>query len=210
MATPRIAIVGGGLAGLSCAVGLGGRGQQDALLKRRKYLGGRAGSFVDRTTGDSVDHCQHVAMGCCTNFLDFCRRTGISELFDRQATLHFLGPDGRRSDFAPTSWLPAPLHLAFPLLKLNYLSLSDKISIARCLLALSNTPSADSPASPTVLAWLQQQRQSANAIERFWKVVLVSALAESLDRASLAAARKVFVDGFMAHRDAGNILVPKV
>ena len=39
--------------------------------------------------------------------------------------------------------------------------------------------------------------QAARPKERFWAVVLVSALGETLDRASVAAARKVFVDGFM-------------
>jgi squalene-associated FAD-dependent desaturase len=43
----------------------------------------------------------------------------------------------------------------------------------------------------------------------FWEVVLVSALGESLDRASLAAARKVFVDGFLAARDAYVLLAPQ-
>src|SRR4029078_8691534 len=128
----------------------------------------------------------------------------------RHSTLHFFGPDGRRSDFAPSRWLPAPLHLAGPLLSLKYLSWSDKLSIARAMFALLKAPRADMAEGPTVLDWLQRQRQSPQAIERFWKVVLVSALAESLDRASLAAARKVFVDGFLAHRDASQVLVPRV
>ena len=38
----------------------------------------------------------------------------------------------------------------------------------------------------------------------------MSALGESVDRASLPAARKVFVDGFMSARDAYHILVPTV
>ena len=56
--------------------------------------------------------------------------------------------------------------------------------------------------------WLLQQGQSQQAIQRFWSVVLVSALGETLDRASLAAAQKVFVDGFLAHRRAYELLVP--
>jgi len=47
-------------------------------------------------------------------------------------------------------------------------------------------------------------------IERFWKVILVSELAESLERASLAAARQVFVDGFLVHPDAADVLIPTV
>jgi squalene-associated FAD-dependent desaturase len=78
------------------------------------------------------------------------------------------------------------------------------------MLVLIRSPTSDRKDSPTVLVWLQSQRQSEHVIERFWKVILVSALAESLERASLAAARKVFVDGFLAHRDAAAMLVPTV
>src|SRR5262245_18687744 len=101
----RIAIVGGGLAGLAAAAALVIRGCRVELFESRRKLGGRTGSYVDRATGDSIDHCQHVAMGCCTNFLDFCRQTGIDGLLDRHSTLHFYGLDGRRSDFSPSKWL---------------------------------------------------------------------------------------------------------
>jgi squalene-associated FAD-dependent desaturase len=63
---------------------------------------------------------------------------------------------------------------------------------------------------PTVATWLAAQRQTPAAIERFWKVVLVSALGESLELASLSAARKVFVDGFLAHRQAADVIIPRV
>src|SRR5262245_21077984 len=207
---PRIGIVGGGLAGLAAAVTLAPRGCHVELFESRRKLGGRAGSFFDRVSGESIDHCQHVAMGCCTNFIDFCDRTGLDDLFVRHSTLHFFGPDGRRSDFTPSRWLPAPLHLVGPLFSLKYLSWNDKRSIASAMLALVNLPLVEDAKGQTVLNWLTHQRQTPTAIERFWKVVLVSALAESLNRASLAAARKVFVDGFLASRSASDILVPCV
>jgi squalene-associated FAD-dependent desaturase len=237
----KIGIVGGGLAGLAAAVALVERGFHVELFEARRKLGGRAGSYIEPVSGESIDHCQHVAMGCCTNFLDFCCRTGVSDLLQRYKTLHFFGPDGKRSDFWPSAWLPAPLHLALPLLSLRYLSWRDKLGIARAMWALARVQGSafrvqregdrrqgtgvrgqgsgisgqtpltthHSPAT-TMLQWLQKQRQTPEAIERFWKVVLVSALADSLDRVSVAAARKVFVDGFMAHREAADVLVPAV
>lgn len=204
----RVAIIGGGLAGLAAAIALAGRGLQIELFEAKRRLGGRAGSYLDRESGELVDHCQHVAMGCCTNYLDFCRRTGIAELFARHRALHFFGLGGRRSDFRPSRWLPAPLHLAPALLGLAHLSLGEKWAIARAILRLIRTPAKDSADSPTVHAWLQEQHQPPRAIERFWQVVLVSALGESLDRASLAAARKVLLDGFVAHRDAADVYIP--
>ena len=208
----RVAIIGGGLAGLAAAVALAGRGWEIDLFESKRRLGGRAGSYLDRETGQPIDHCQHVAMGCCTNFLDFCRRTGISELFERHRQLYFFGPDARRSNFRPSDWLPAPLHLAPALIGLKYLSWSDKLAIARALRRLRNlSPDSRPPTpDPLVLDWLREQRQPPRAIEYFWQVVLVSALGESLDRASLSAARKVFLDGFLAHRAAADVLVPTV
>ncbi len=189
---------------------LAGRGLQVELFEAKRRLGGRAGSYFDRESGEWIDHCQHIAMGCCTNYQDFCRRTGIVELFDRYRELVFIGPDGVRSRFAPSRWLPAPLHLATALWGLKYLSLAEKLAIARAMWRMVRQPATDDANSPTVLAWLQSQRHPPRAIERFWQVVLVSALGESLDRASLAAARKVFLDGFLTHQQASDILVPRV
>lgn len=209
-AETRVAIVGGGLAGLAAATALCEHGCQVELFEAKRTLGGRAGSYQDRVTGEPIDHCQHVAMGCCTNFLDFCRRTGISDLLVRHRRLHFFGPDGRRSDFRASRWLPAPLHLLPALFNLRYLTWGDKLAIGRAMLRLMRMPAADRADGPTVLSWLREQRQSPQAIERFWQVVLISSLAESLDRASLPAARKVFLDGFLAHPDACDVLVPSV
>src|SRR5688572_6646110 len=149
--TQRVGIVGGGVAGLAAAVALVERGCQVELFEARRKLGGRAGSYVDRETGEAIDHCQHVAMGCCTNYLDFCRRTGIDGLFTRHSRLHFFGPAGRRSDFEPSRWLPAPLHLIGPLIGLKYLSWGDKWSIGQTMLKLARTAAADLAEGPTVL-----------------------------------------------------------
>jgi squalene-associated FAD-dependent desaturase len=62
----------------------------------------------------------------------------------------------------------------------------------------------------TIGAWLRRHGQSERAIAWFWSVVLVSALSESLDRASLSAARKVFRDGFLTHRRAYELYLPRV
>lgn len=205
----RIAIVGGGLAGLASAVALAGRGFDLELYEARRRLGGRATSFFDAASGEWIDHCQHVGMGCCTNLADFCRRTGLAEFFRRDKMLYFFGPDGRCHRLSASRWLPAPLHLAPALLRLGYLSLRERLGVARAMVRLARTaPQDDGPL--TVGEWLRRQGQSSRAIELFWSVVLVSALGEELDRASLMHARKVFVDGFFSARQAYEIDVPRV
>ena len=206
----RVAIVGGGLAGMAAAAALGSAGVAVELFEAKKQLGGRAGSFFDAESGEWIDHCQHVALGCCTNFFDFCRRTGIFDLLKREPTLHFFGQDGRRHDFRAMNWLPAPLHLAPALLRLRYLTVGQRLRIMRTMLRLRTTSPVDSRESPTIGEWLRQQGESDFSIEHFWSVVLVSALSETVDKASLPAARKVFVDGFMAARSAHKMYLPSV
>lgn len=204
----RVAVVGGGLAGLAACVALAEAGCEIELFEARRRLGGRATSFQDPITGDMVDHCQHVSMGCCTNLADFSRRVGVRHLFRRDATLHFIGLDGKRYEFSSVDRLPAPLHLAPGLFRLGFLSLGERVSIARALMELARMPAPSVENEPTVGEWLRQHGQSARAIEQFWSVVLVSALSEEVDRAGLRYARKVFVDGFMGHPQGYTMEVP--
>src|SRR5205809_5465427 len=106
-----VLIIGGGLAGLAAATALAPRGGRVTLLESRGRLGGRAGSFRDAASGQLVDACQHVSMGCCTNLAHFCRTVGIDRLLRPHPCLHFLTPDPRLSRFRADPW-PAPLHPA--------------------------------------------------------------------------------------------------
>lgn len=204
----RIVIIGGGLAGLAAAVGLAGRGHAVTLLESRPRLGGRASSFVDQATGTAIDNCQHVSMGCCTNFRHFCRTVGIERFFRREPELYFIGPEGRADVFSANR-LPAPLHLLSAFRRLSYLSLRDKVRLASGLRALARVRNAHQCDEPFD-RWLAGQQQTPAAIERFWQVVLVSALSESLDRISVGHARKVFVDAFLANRDGWQVEIPTV
>jgi squalene-associated FAD-dependent desaturase len=206
----RIAIVGGGLAGLAAAVELSGRGLHVEVFESRRQLGGRAGSFREPNSDSLVDHCQHVSLGCCTAWLDFCRRTGLEKFTKRHATLHFFGPDGRRCDVGAARWLPAPLHLLPSLLRLSYLTWSERLGILRAMRQLKAASTTDDPLGPTIGQWLLEQRQTPRAIELFWTPVIVSALGESLDRVSVPPVRKVFVDAFLGKRHAYEMIVPTV
>src|SRR5262249_37871544 len=159
----------------------------------RQRLGGRAGSFTDAATGQLVDACQHVSMGCCTNLAHFCRTIGIGHLLQPQSVLYFMTPNRRGSRVWADS-LPAPIPLAPALPFAHYRSPLEKLRVAWALACLQRLPaSADEP----FLDWLRRHRQTPGIIERFWSVVLISALNESPERIGLKYARKVFVDAFL-------------
>ena len=65
-----VSVAGGGLAGLAAGCALADAGFRVSLFERRPYLGGRASSYEHPGTGEVVDNCQHVLLGCCTNLLD--------------------------------------------------------------------------------------------------------------------------------------------
>jgi squalene-associated FAD-dependent desaturase len=204
----RVVIVGGGLAGLAAASALASRGMAVTVLESRPRLGGRASSIIDRDTGETIDNCQHVAMGCCTSFRHFCEVTGCSDLFETQKELYFVGPPGQAKvvRFAASS-LPAPLHLASSFMKMPWFTLGEKRQIAFGLRSLAKDRTKT---DRSFQKWLDGQRQSEAVQRRFWHLVLVSALSESLDRISFQHARKVFVDGFLSSREGWQVSVPTV
>ncbi len=203
-------IVGGGLAGLAAAAALVDSGVRVTLLEARRQTGGRAASFEDPVTGGLVDACQHVAMGCCTNFLDLCHRAGLADALRRDRTLWFIDPDDKRAACTPSRVLPAPLHLAPLLLGMRHFSLFEKISLARGMIGLARWRASATATRPTALAWLQSAGQPDRVIQLFWQPVIESALGESIDLVDVEAARKVCVDGFLAHREASDLFVPTV
>lgn len=206
MSRPTAIIIGGGLAGLAAATALAPNGWRVTIFESKSRLGGRAGSFTDPATCQVIDACQHVSMGCCTNFATFCLTVGIDHLLVPQKKLYFMTPDRRVSQFS-ASPLPAPLHLMWSFLRAHFLSLGEKFRIAYGLSRLVNEPADhDLP----ILSWLHAHRQTQRAINRFWSVVLVSALNESIERIGLKYARKVFRDAFWLDRRGFEVQVPTV
>jgi squalene-associated FAD-dependent desaturase len=205
--SPTVAIAGGGLAGLAAGCALAEAGFRVSLFERRPYLGGRASSYQHPGTGEIVDNCQHVLLGCCTNLLDFYKRAGVQDKIRWYEKLTFLEPGGRASEISPSA-LPAPLHTAPAFLRAQCLNFRDKLSISRAMAALA--PAAPPDRGESFLDWLKRHGQTERAIDRFWKTILVSALNEDLDRVSVPYAAQVVRESFLKSAAAGRIGIPTV
>ena len=90
--SPRVAVVGGGLAGLAAGCALAESGLRVTLFEKRSYLGGRASSYQHPGTGEVVDNCQHVLLGCCTNLIEFYQRIGAEDKIRWYEQMTFLEP----------------------------------------------------------------------------------------------------------------------
>ncbi len=195
-----VIIVGGGLAGISCALTLAENGVRVRLLETRKKLGGRATSFEDVRTGLVIDNCQHVVMGCCTNYLDLCDRLGVLGQFEWHDATWWYEHGGRTSVLRP-GILPAPAHMTGSFAFARFLSAGEKLAIARAMSAIIFENRAQC-ATETFAQWLARHRQPAEAVEKFWQPVVVSACNVPCDRVSAAVALHVFQEGFLAHKRA--------
>ena len=218
-----VVVVGGGLAGCTAALALARAGARVTLVEAKRRLGGRVGSYSDLTTGQTVDYCQHVGMACCTSLRRLIEMLDQEHEWRVERELYVYGPDGRCQCLKGLPCLPPPLHLSNWLLRWPGLTLPDRISIARAMLALDRVKIAEhdwhrSPELTTdlqqldqqsALAWLNAHGQSATALERFWSTIVVSALGEELSRVGLLAVAKVFQDGFLRQRDSFHLLIPQ-
>lgn len=205
--TPKVAVIGGGLAGCNTAMHLARHGVDVDLFEAKSRLGGRVGSFHDRHANAWVDYCQHVGMNCCTELKRWIADTGQSGLWETQTTLHFVDPRGKKIAISSLPF-PAPFHLAGLILKWPGLGIADRFRLALCLNALTRLRPDPIHDSQLAIDWLRTHWQTEQCLRKFWETILVSALGEKLTKVTLGAMRKVLVDGFARSRDAFHLLVP--
>jgi zeta-carotene desaturase len=197
-----VTVIGGGVAGMSAACALAEAGFHVKLFERRGYLGGRASSYLHPGVGEVIDNCQHVLFGCCTNLQGFYKRIGVAERIHWTSEMTMIEPGGRRSVLGP-SFLPAPLHGLPKLMTAHAFSLADKIALGRAFSALMKPVPADSTES--LGDWLKRNKQTRGAVERFWRLVIASALNAEIDEIALPYAAKVIRELFMNSAFAGSM-----
>jgi squalene-associated FAD-dependent desaturase len=195
-----VIVVGGGVAGMSAACAIAWSGLKVSLVERKGYLGGRASSYRHPGVDEVIDNCQHVLFGCCTNLIGFYKRIGVEKNIHWTRTMTMIEPGGQRSVLGP-SWLPAPLHGLPSLLTAKALNREDKKALMRAFRAFMRPVAPDS--TETLGAWLRRNGQTQGAIDRFWRLVIASALNADVDEISLPYAAKVIRELFLNSAQAG-------
>ena len=121
----KAAVVGGGLAGLAAALDLVEAGHEVTVLEARPSLGGAVQTLPARE-GDPdppPDNGQHIALGCCTEYLAFLAAIGQEGSVRREPlALPVIAEDGGIARLAPG---------ALGLLRYRHVSWRDRVAIAR-------------------------------------------------------------------------------
>jgi squalene-associated FAD-dependent desaturase len=204
----KVAVIGGGLAGITAAIALAETGADVTLLEARPRLGGATCSFS--RDGLTVDTGQHIFLGCCSAYrglLDRLGMTGHTTLQDR-FDVTVLAPGGKKARLRRTA-LPGPLHMLPALGRYPFLSRTERASVARPALAMRFVDPAD-PAADTQRFgdWLARRGQSERTRRALWDLFSVSALNIAGDDASLALAAVVVKTGLLGKNNAADIGVP--
>jgi squalene-associated FAD-dependent desaturase len=208
-----IVIVGGGLAGLAAAVECASRGGSVALLEQAPKLGGRCYSYIDETTGDTVDNGQHILLGAYRATLRYLSVIGSEQLLRNIPRLRFpfVHPFKGAVVFEVAA-LPKPLHVPAGMLRYTHLSLTDRRKLLRVGLELARwTKRLEARLSTlTVDDWLTRLGQSDDAKQCLWNPIAVSVMNEAPERASaLLFARSLKLAFFGTKSDAA-VLIPTV
>jgi squalene-associated FAD-dependent desaturase len=110
--------------------------------------------------------------------------------------------------------LPAPFHMTGSFLTFSPLALKDKLGIARAFYSIlqsgGHPPDVEEPGGISMLEWLRRHKQTPAAISRFWRVVLVSALSEELDRIDARYGIDVFWKAVLSNKTGYRMGVPAV
>jgi len=209
----RVAIIGGGFAGLAAGVDLAAQGFEVQLLEARPRLGGRAYSFTDEASGEIVDNGQHAMMGCYTRTLAFLERIGATRKLLRQPNLHVEMAHPQRGRGAITgSSLPSPLHLLGGVLGYRLLSRAERVG---ALLGGMRLMAMRRRSDPRLAQWTVEQvlvslGQAPNARNSFWHPVAIATLNESPLRAAAAPFAEVLARAFFRSRADSQFVLPKV
>jgi len=202
---PRVAVVGGGVAGIAAALRLAKAGAEPTVYEVRPRLGGAAYSFS--RDGLLLDNGVHVLLRCCTAYAAFLEELGSLPLirFQDRLAVPFLGPAGLRAEVARAN-LPPPLHLAGAFLRYRPLSLGER---AAGLLAAARLARID-PADPSakersVGEFLAGLGCPPRVGAELFEPILLPLLNATLADCSLSLAAFALKTGFLASADGCDI-----
>lgn len=203
-ASPHVAVIGAGWAGLAAAVTLTRRGTRVTLFEASRNLGGRARRVT--LDGKALDNGQHILIGAYRDTLDMMRTVGV----DPDKALTRLPLELRYADGfhlrAPE--MRAPLHLALALATTKGLTWAERWQAVRFMGSLRAAHFRFEP-ELTVATLLQRQRQGNTLCKYLWEPLCISALNTPPERASASAFAAVLRDSLAGSREDSDLLIPR-
>lgn len=180
----RVAIVGGGLAGLAAAVELVDAGQEVEIFEARSFIGGKVGSWVD-ADGNHIEMGLHVFFNNYYNLFALLQKVGAYEnLLPKEHVHTFVNRGGEISQLDFRFLIGAPFHGLKAFFTTGQLTLQDKLQNA---LALGTSPIVPGlinfdAAMKLIRAlddisfadWFRSHGGSQNSLKRMWNPIALA------------------------------------
>ena len=200
----RVAVVGGGYAGMAAAVTLADAGLRVVVFESGAIPGGRA-RRVD-AHGRNLDNGQHILVGAYSELLELMARVGVPSDAVLRVPLELRYDDGVA---LRALWLPAPLGLLGGLLTLRGVPFAERIGAVRFMRALARRKYRLEN-DIAVAALLEEHDQAGRIGDYLWRPLCVSALNTPPDRASAQAFICVLRDALAGADGASDLLLPRI
>jgi hydroxysqualene dehydroxylase len=195
----RVAVVGGGLAGLAAALDLIDAGVEVTVHEARPTLGGAVQTLPERD-GDpkpAPDNGQHIALGCFTEYLRFLDRVGEQQSYLRtRLALPVVAENRTVSSIRPS--LPG-------LLAYKHLPARDRWRIPVTTLSLRK---AQAEPGETFGRLLRRHGATDAAIARFWDVFIRPALNLPTDEVDAGAGLFTVRTALLGPRRNADLVLP--
>jgi squalene-associated FAD-dependent desaturase len=201
---PRIAVIGGGWAGMAAASRLASDGLGVDVYEAARVLGGRARRV--EIDGVALDNGLHLLLGAYTESLACLERVGVPAGSFLRTPLKLDAVDGFRLDCPP---IPAPWHLVAGLLGARGIGWSDRLAAAR-LIQSAKRNRFRCNGQLSVVTLLDDHRQPARLREALWYPLCVAALNTPPEIADAQVFLHVLRDGLAGARDASDLVFPAV
>jgi hydroxysqualene dehydroxylase len=205
----QVAIIGGGMAGLSAALTLAKKGINVTVFEASQTLGGRVRSLTYNDT--ILDNGQHILLGAYKETLAMMEDANISieQVFKRLPLNLSIRNFGHQVDFSLSAncYLPAPFHIAWGLLFANGINLKTKLTTLRFLSWLNRNHFAltqDEPLSQL----LSRHNQDIAIITYLWEPLCLAALNTPIHLASAQIFLNVLKDSFAQRKQDADLLLP--
>ena len=195
----KVAVVGGGLAGLAAALELVDRGADVTVHEARPTLGGAVQTLPERDDDPKPppDNGQHIALGCFTEYLRFLDRVGEGgSVLRTRLALPVIDEDGRTGEIKPS--LAA-------LLRYAHLPVRDR---ARLPLTLTRLRAARSRPNETFGDMLRRLGESDTSIRCFWDVFIRPALNLPTDEVDAGAGLFTVRTALLGPRRNSDLVLP--
>ena len=203
----KVAVVGGGWAGIAAAVELTAAGAQVVVFEAARQLGGRARSVA--INGQTLDNGQHLLLGAYRQTLRLMQIVGAdAEKLLKRTTLDLYYPGAGRGGLRlRLPRLPSPLNLAVGLFTMPGASLTEKLGAVRLIRALQRS-NYRLAADCSVSELLDSHRQHGRLRRLLWEALCLAALNTAPQHASAQIFANVLRDSLGGSQADTDLLLP--